>query len=68
MGVFSTAPEKKKTDQKVEAQYICFVGQNVTPITGFSKLRGNFTSRTLKLGFPCMTSSYFESSSEAQPV
>jgi hypothetical protein len=68
MVVFSTAPETKKWDQKVKAKYIFFVDQNVTLIIGFSKLRGNFISRTVNLGFPYMTSSYFESSSKAQPV
>jgi hypothetical protein len=67
MGVFSTAPANKKKDQKVEAQCIFFVDQNVTLIIGFSKLRGNLTSRTVDLGFPYMTS-YFASSSKAQPV
>jgi hypothetical protein len=68
MGVFNTAPEAKNWDQKFEAQYIFFVDQNITLIIGFSKLRGNFMSRTVNLGFPYMTSSYFESSSKVQPV
>jgi hypothetical protein len=66
--MFSTAPENKKRVEKVKAQYICCVDQSVTLIIGFSKLRGNFTSRTVKLGFPCMTLSCFESSFKAQPV
>ena len=66
--MFRTAPETKKWDQNVEAQYIFFVGQNVKLIIGFSKLRRNFTSRTVNLGLPYMTFSYFESSSKAQPV